>query len=511
MLRDMPPSERFRPPRRPRVRPISQPTPGLSSAGGPCRSRVPTPDGTIDRPSPGRSRAVTRAGGKNGLVGEAPEIQYAKATDGIHVAYQVFGDGSTDLVIVPGWVSHLELIWEQDEAAAFLNRLGEFCRVVLFDKRGTGLSDPVSHAPPVDERMDDIGAVMEATGIREAALLGYSEGGPLALAFAATHPEFISAVIAYGSYARVQQAADYPIGWSDDVAQMLRSGIRRAGVTGEFYDVVTPSRKGDEEFRRWFSRFTRQSGSPAMLDLYTAANMNLDVRPILGSLRCPLLVLHRTGDNLVPVALGRYLAEQVPGAKYVELDGGDHWPWFGNTEPVIEEIEEFLTGMRHVGQSDRVLATVLFTDIVGSTEQVARLGDRAWRERLNQHDAAIRRQVERYRGKAIKHTGDGFLATFDGPARGLHCARAIQGATNGIGLSVRAGLHVGECEIRGDDVSGLAIHIAARVAALADANEILVSRTVVDLVAGSGLDFIDRGDHELRGVPGSWKLFAVGD
>jgi class 3 adenylate cyclase len=239
--------------------------------------------------------------------------------------------------------------------------------------------------------------------------------------------------------------------------------------------------------------------------------MNLDVRPILGSLRCPLLVLHRTGDNLVPVELGRYLAENVPGAKYLELEGGDHWPWFGDTEPVIEEIEEFLTGMRHVGQSDRLLATVLFTDIVGSTDQLARVGDKAWSERLNQHDAAVRRQVERFRGKAVKHTGDGFLATFDGPARGLQCARAIQGATNGLGLSVRAGLHTGECEVRGDDVSGLAVHIAARVAALAEADEILVSRTVVDLVAGSGLDFVDRGEHQLKGVPGTWKLFAVSD
>ncbi len=444
-------------------------------------------------------------------MGETPEVQYAKATDGIHVAYQVFGDGSTDLVIVPGWVSHLELIWEQDEAAAFLRRLGEFCRVVLFDKRGTGLSDPVNHAPPVDERMDDIGAVMEATGTKAAALLGYSEGGPLALAFAATHPEMVPALIAYGSYARVQHDDDYPIGWSGDAAQMLIEGIQKAGVTGESYDVVTPSRKGDEEFRRWFSRFARQSASPAMLELYTSANMNLDIRPILGSLRCPLLVLHRTGDNLVPVEFGRYLAENVPGAKYVELTGGDHWPWFGDTEPVIEEIEEFLTGARHVAQSDRVLATVLFTDIVGSTEQLARLGDRAWSERLNQHDAALRRQVERFRGKVVKHTGDGCLATFDGPARGLQCAKAIQGATNGIGLSVRAGLHTGECEIRGDDVSGLAVHIAARVAALAGADEILVSRTVVDLVAGSGLEFADRGERELKGVPGSWKLFAVRD
>ena len=440
---------------------------------------------------------------------EVPEIRYAQAADGVSVAYQAFGDGSTDLVIVPGWVSHLELIWEQPQAAAFLRRLGEFSRVIIFDKRGTGLSDPVTHAPPVDERMDDVGAVMRATESERAALLGYSEGGPLALAYAATHPDRIPAVITYGSYARMLYAEDYPDGATDDVVDVIFEGLRLAATTGEFYDFVTPSRRGDEQFREWFKRLARQSASPAMMTHYFKANLGIDVRPLLASLPCPVLVIHRTGDNLVPVFHGRYLAEHTPGAKYVELDGGDHWPWFGDSDAVVEEIEEFLTGMRHVGHSDRVLATVLFTDIVNSTQHLAQLGDRAWKERLDQHDAAVRRQIERFRGRAVKHTGDGFLATFDGPARAVQCARAIQGASRGIDLEVRAGLHVGECEIRGDDVSGLAVHIAARLSAMAHADEVLVSRTVKDLVVGSGIEFVDRGEHVLKGVPGTWPVFAV--
>jgi pimeloyl-ACP methyl ester carboxylesterase/class 3 adenylate cyclase len=455
------------------------------------------------------SERVPLSGEQTGRVVERPKTQYALAVDGINVAYQVFGQESPDLVVVPGWVSHLEVIWEDEQAASFFRRLGEFSRVILFDKRGTGMSDPVTHSPPVDERMDDIGAVMEATNSERAAFLGYSEGGPLALAYAATHPDRTSGVIAYGSYARVMQAPDYPIGWTDETVKRLFDGIRESARTGEFYDVVTPSRRGDEEFREWFSRFTRQAASPAMMELYFRANMGMDVRPLLTSLRFPVLVLHRVGDSLVNVEHGRYLAEHTPGAKYVELEGGDHWPWFGDSDAIVEEVEEFLTGMRHVGSANRVLTNVMFTDIAHSTEQLARLGDKAWGEKLNQHDAAIRRQVERFRGRAVKNTGDGFLAIFDGPARAVQCARAIQGAARSVGLEVRAGLHVGECEVRHDDVRGLAVHIAARVAEVANDDEVLVSRTVKDLIVGSGIDFEDRGEHELKGVPGTWNLFAV--
>lgn len=437
-----------------------------------------------------------------------PAIRYAKSGD-VHVAYQVIGEGPIDLVIVPGWVSHLEILWEEPQAAAFLRRLGEFSRLILFDKRGTGMSDPMTYAPPIDERMDDIRAVMDAAGSERAALLGYSEGGALALVFAATHPERVSAVIAYASFARLLRGSDYPFGIPDNAVARFLEGAARAGATGELYDVVVPSRRGDEQFRQWFARITRQAASPAMMELSMRANVSIDIRRLLPSVRVPTLVVHRKDDQLLPVDHGRYLGEHIPGAKYVELEGGDHWPWFGDTGAVVEEVEEFLTGMRHVAPSERVLATVMFTDIVGSTERLAEMGDTAWRHVLDQHDAVAGRQVERFRGRKVKHTGDGVLATFDGPARAVQCARAIRDATRAIGLEVRAGLHVGECERRGDDIGGLAVHIAARVAEGAGPGEILVSSTVKDLVAGSGIAFEERGARQLRGVPGEWRLFSV--
>jgi pimeloyl-ACP methyl ester carboxylesterase/class 3 adenylate cyclase len=437
-----------------------------------------------------------------------PETRYAKSGD-VHVAYQVIGDGPIDLVIVPGWVSHLEILWEEPQAAAFLRRLGEFCRLIIFDKRGTGMSDPMTYAPPIDERMDDIRAVMDAAGSERAALLGYSEGAPLALVFAASHPERVSAVIAYSGFARARRAEDYPAGMPDNLVEAFIAAISMAGETGEFYDVVAPSRKGDEGFRVWYAQICRQAASPGMMRILMEANSRIDIRQVLPSIRVPTLVLHRTGDQLVLVEHGRALAAGIPGAKFVELDGGDHWPWFGDTGAVVEEIEEFLTGMRHAGPSDRVLATVMFTDIVGSTERVAAIGDRAWRELLDRHDAVTDRQVERFRGRALKHTGDGVLATFDGPARAVQCASTIRDATLAIGVNVRAGLHVGECEVRGEDIGGLAVHIAARVADQAGPGQILVSSTVKDLVAGSGLDFTDAGAHALKGVPGEWRLYEV--
>lgn len=437
-----------------------------------------------------------------------PTTRYARSGD-LHIAYQVIGDGPIDLVIVPGWVSHIEVLWEEPQAAAFVRRLGEFSRVILFDKRGTGMSDPVTYAPPVDERMDDIGAVMDAAGSQRAALFGYSEGGTLALVFAATHPDRVSSVIGYGTYARFIRDADYQIGLPEPLFQRFIDDFSSAGTTGEFYDVVVPSRHGDEQFREWFARLCRQAASPSMAGLYMQANMRMDIRPFLASIRVPTLVLHRTGDNLVRVDGGRHLADNIAGAKYVELDGGDHWPWFGDSESVVEEIEEFVTGVRHAAPPDRVLATVMFTDIVSSTEQLATMGDKAWKRLLDQHDSVTSRQVERFRGRAIKQTGDGVLATFDGPARAVQCARSIQEANHAIGLEVRAGLHVGECELRGDDIGGLAVHIAARVAERAGPGEIMVSSTVKDLVAGSGLEFTERGVHQLKGVPGEWRLFAV--
>ncbi len=439
-----------------------------------------------------------------------PAIQYAKSGD-VHVAYQVIGAGPIDLVIVPGWVSHLEILWEEPQAAAFLRRLGEFSRLIIFDKRGTGMSDPMTYAPPIDERMDDIRAVMDAAGSERAALLGYSEGGALALVFAAAHPNRVSAVIAYASFARLLRGSDYPFGIAEEDIVRFVEGAKRAGATGELYDVVIPSRRGDEHFRQWFARITRLAASPAMMDLSLRANVSIDIRQVLPSIRVPTLVLHRKDDQLLPVDHGRYLGEHIPGAKYVELPGGDHWPWFGDTDGVVEEIEEFLTGMRHAPPSNRVLTTVMFTDIVGSTQRLAEMGDTAWRRVLDQHDAVAGRQVERFRGRQVKHTGDGILATFDGPARAVQCARTIRDATRAIGLEVRAGLHVGECELRGDDIGGLAVHIAARVAEVAGPGEILVSSTVKDLVTGSGIAFAERGARQLKGVPGEWWLFSVAE
>ncbi|HEV3234448.1 MAG TPA: alpha/beta hydrolase, partial [Candidatus Dormibacteraeota bacterium] len=280
-----------------------------------------------------------------------PETRYAKSGD-VSIAYKVVGEGPIDLVIVPGWVSHVEVVWEEPQAAAFLRRLGEFSRLVIFDKRGTGLSDPVAHVPHVDERMDDIRAVMDAVGSARAALLGYSEGGALAALFAATHPDRVSGLIPYASFARLKLAPDYPYGFSEEGIQMFFTGVQAAGTTGEFYDLVVPSRSGDEEFRQWFARISRMAASPAQLDIYMRSNSAIDIRAVLPSIRVPTLVIHRKDDALVEVGHGRYLAEHIPGAKYVELDGGDHWPWFGDTDAVVEEVEEFLTGMRHVGPSD---------------------------------------------------------------------------------------------------------------------------------------------------------------
>jgi pimeloyl-ACP methyl ester carboxylesterase/class 3 adenylate cyclase len=437
-----------------------------------------------------------------------PKTRYAKSGD-VHVAYQVLGEGPIDLVIVPGWVSHVEVVWEEPQAAAFLRRLGEFSRLILFDKRGTGLSDPVTHVPHIDERMDDIRAVMDAVGSDRAALLGYSEGGALAALFAATHPDRVSALIPYASFAKLMRASDYPYGLAEEALQLFFLGLGEAGTTGEFYDMVVPSRSGDEQFRQWFARINRMAASPAQLETYMRSNSAIDIRAVLPSIRVPTLVIHRTDDALVEVGHGRYLAEHIPGAKYVELEGGDHWPWFGDTDAVVEEVEEFLTGMRHVGPSDRVLATVMFTDIVDSTGHVARLGDDAWRKLLDQHDTVTSRQIERFRGRQLKQTGDGVLATFDGPARAVQCAQAIQEATRAIGMDVRAGVHSGECELRGDDIGGLAVHIAARVADAAGPGQVLVSSTVKDLAAGSSLDFIDIGVRELKGVPGEWRLYEV--
>jgi pimeloyl-ACP methyl ester carboxylesterase len=442
----------------------------------------------------------------------AVRTRYAKAPDGVSIAYQVVGDGPRDLVWVPGWVSHIEAAWEEPTLARFFERLASFSRLILFDKRGTGLSDRVAESdlPTLEMRVADVLTVCDAVGSDRTALFGVSEGAPMCVLFAATHPERTSAIVLFGGYAKRLEAPDYPIGGSRQAHEAFMQEIADdwGGPVG--LDVRAPSRIGDERFRTNWARYLRLGASPAAVVALSSMNAEIDVRPILASTRVPTLVLHRTGDRTIPLAAGRDLAEHIPGAKMVEMPGEDHLPWIGDADRVVGEIEEFLTGVRHHPEHDRVLATVLFTDIVGSTERAAELGDKTWGDLLAAHHALVREQLARYGGREVGTAGDGFLATFDGPARAIRCALALASAVRPIGLEIRAGLHTGEIELEPDGgVRGLAVHIGARIAALAGAGEVLTSRTVKDLVAGSGLSFQDRGEAVLKGVPDEWQIFAV--
>jgi pimeloyl-ACP methyl ester carboxylesterase len=430
-------------------------------------------------------------------------------SSGVSIAYQVHGDGELDLVFVPGFVSHVELLWENPNTARFLRRLASFARVVVFDKRGQGLSDRPAYPPTLEESMDDLRAVLEAAGCDRPAVFGISEGGPMSMLFAATYPERVSSLILYGTYARMVRSPDYPLGVPayalERWAEMMRN--EWGGPVG--FRNWAPSAVGDAETERWWARLLRQGTSPAgaiaLIELYR----DMDVRGILSSIDVPALVLHREDDGVVRLDQGRFLAAQIPDARFVALEGGDHLVWTGDQESLLEEVEEFLTGSRHAHQPERALATVLFTDIVSSTETAARLGDRHWRDLLERHDAIVRRQLTVHRGREIKTMGDGFLATFDGPARAIRCARAITGAVHEIELEMRAGIHSGEVELIGNDVGGMAVNIGARIGALADPGEVLVSSTVRELVVGSGLEFAERGSHILKGAPGEWRLFAA--
>jgi pimeloyl-ACP methyl ester carboxylesterase len=437
----------------------------------------------------------------------APETRYAKSGD-LSIAYAAYGDGP-DLVVAPGFISHLEVTREEPALAHFYDRLATFRRVITFDKRGTGLSDPVPDAPSLEENVEDLRAVMDAAGSERADVVGVSEGGAMAALFAAVDPERTRSLVLYGTFARVLWAPDYPWGVSAELhAQLLELAEARWG-DGMGLSAWAPSCADDVRMRAWWARFQRTAASPGMAHKVLALYPQIDIRAALGTIGVPTLVLHRRDDRMVNVAMGRYLAEHIPGAKLVELDGADHLFWVGDADAILDEIEEFLTGVRRGPEPDRVLATVLFTDLVGSTEHAVELGDTRWRYLLESHQAQVRRQLERFRGREIKTTGDGFLATFDGPARAIRCAQAVVDQSRGLGLETRAGVHTGECELIDDDVGGIAVHIAARVAALAEAGEVLVSSTVRDLVAGSGLTFADRGVHALKGVPDEWRLFAV--
>ena len=431
------------------------------------------------------------------------ETRYAKSGP-VHIAYQVFGHGAVDLVCVPGFVSHLEHDLRESHIARYFDRLATFARVIVFDKRGTGLSDRELDHPTLEERMDDIRAVMDVVGSTEAAIYGISEGGALAALFAATYPERCRALVLYGAFEKFST-------WIKTEAQLqgILAYFDHAWGSGELCGRVVPSLASDSALRDWFRGHERLGASPSAAMTLMRMDSEIDIRHVLPAIRVPTLVLHRGGDTFVDVAAGRYLGAHIPGARYVELQGNDHLPEFGDAEAVLDRMEEFLTGSIAVVERDRVLATVMFVDMVDFTRTAATLGDKAWREVLDRYHRAIAGEISRSRGRIIKSTGDGVLATFDGPARAIRCGLAMCEAVASLGLALKVGLHSGEIELMGDDIGGIAVHVAARVAALAGAGEVLATSTVKDLVSGSGLRFGQRGSQSLKGVPGEWSILAV--
>jgi class 3 adenylate cyclase len=443
----------------------------------------------------------------------SPDVRYAKASGGVHVAYQVVGDGPIDLVCVPGWISNVEMIWKEP-AGYYTRRLAAFGRLILFDKRGTGLSDrvAVNELPDLETRMDDIRAVMDAAGSERAIVYAASEGGALAILFAATYPERTVSLILYGAGPRYAWAPDYPWGTTqEEFDREIETYPADWGTVGSaaraLREWAAPSVADDPHHVEWFAEFMRSGASPGAAAALDRMNFEIDVRHVLSTINVPTLVLNREGD--VPDE-GRWQAEHIPGAVFELLPGIDHLPWVGEVDALVDRIESFVKEIREEeAELDRFLATVLFTDIVGSTEKAVELGDHRWKDLLETHHARVRGHISRYRGQEIDTAGDGFFASFDGPARAIRCASAIASSSHDLGIEVRAGLHTGECESIGDKIGGIAVHIGARVAALAEPGEVLVSSTVKDLVAGSGLSFEERGERELKGVPGTWRLFAL--
>lgn len=444
------------------------------------------------------------------IIHRAPETRYATSGD-VNIAYQVIGDAPLDLVFVMGWVSHLEYFWEEPSFARFLTRLASFSRLILFDKRGTGLSDrvPNNELPTLEQRMDDVRAVMEAVGSERAALIGVSEGGPMCSLFAATYPEKTIALVMIGTYAKRIYDEDYPWAPTAEERKKFYELMQREWGGPVGIDERAPSVADDPHFREWWATYLRMGASPGAALALTKMNADIDVRHVLPSIRVPTLVIHRAGDLCLKVEEGRYVAANIPGAKYVELAGVDHLPFVGDQDEILDEVEEFLTGVRHAPEYDRVLATVLLTRIVDSAEQAAEMGERRWRDLVERHQAYVRRELELFKGREIEMFGDGLLATFDGPARAIRCACAITDSASRLGIRVKAGLHTGECDVMEDKVGGIAVEIGAQVAARASVGEVLVSHTVKDLVAGSGISFEDRGVHALPEIPGEWRLFSV--
>jgi len=443
-----------------------------------------------------------------------PETHYARSGD-VSIAYQVMGEGPFDLVFVPGSLSHVEIGWKIPVLADFYRRLASFSRLIIFDKRGTGMSDRVAGVPTIETRMDDVRAVMDAVGSDRAALLGLSEGGPMSVVFAATHPARLWALVLCGALIRSLWAPDFPWGYTEeDWDRTCEEERRRWGepeFTRESVQSVAPSL--DEENLQGMVTLFRQTASPGTYDALNRMNKDIDVRAVLPTIRIPTLVVNRAEEPDGLREGSRHAARHIPGARHVELPGPDHAPFAGDSESYVRAIEEFLTHTWEAGwegaEADRVLATVLFTDIVGSSEKAASLGDRAWRELLERHHELVRTQLVRFRGSEVDTAGDGFFASFDGPARAIRCASAIVESMPELGLEVRAGLHTGECELMDGKVAGIAVHTGARVSSFAQPGEVLVSSTVKDLVAGSGISFEDRGTHQLKGIPGEWRVYAV--
>ena len=441
-----------------------------------------------------------------------PPFAYARRRDGRRLAYQVVGDGDLDLVFLFGWPTHLGLLWEDPSFAEFLGKLSSFSRLILFDRLGDGLSDrgPTGHT--FDDEMDDVRCVLAAAGSERAAFFGCHTGGRLALLLAATHPDEVSAVVTFGSHPATLRDDDYPWGSTSEQRDEVFAAIRAlppSEVADRLLAALAPGEVADPSVRQWWRMFTASASSPVETLEGIRSLGPVDIRGLLGAIQAPVLVLHRTGDRLAGVDASRYMAERIPGARLVELPGDDHLPFFGDQDSVVALVQEFLTGALPAADPDRVLATVLFTDLVDSTGLAAGMGDRRWHRVLVEHQELVRRQLGRFGGREVKTTGDGFLATFDGPARAIRAADAIGAGVRDQGLEVRAGLHTGEVELLGDDIGGIAVHTAARVLAKAGAGEILCSRTVKDLVAGSGFAFADRGTRSLKGVPDSWQLYAV--
>jgi class 3 adenylate cyclase len=457
---------------------------------------------------PRRSRDELRGRARFGAV-SAPQVQYAANGD-VHIAYQVLGEGPLDLVFVAGAITNLEVLWEMSDYRRACERLASFSRLILFDKRGMGLSDR-ARVGTLEERMDDMRVILDAVGSKNTVLMGVSEGGPMSILFAATYPERTSGLVLCGAEVKEETTDEWPWGEATreefEEAMDLERVVARWGK-GLGADLFAPTRKGDPRLREQFGRLQVQSATPHDAVAFMRMAFEIDVRDVVPAVTAPTLIVHRIGDKICSVENARWLSRNIEGSRYVELPGENHLP-FVDGDDILDEIQEFLTGVREPVAPDRMLATVLFTDVVGSTDRARELGDRRWHDLLERHNEVVRRDLARFRGVEIDTAGDGFFATFDGPARAIRCARSIVENVRGIGLDVRSGLHTGECELSAGSVRGIAVHTGARVASLASPGEVLVSSTVKDLVAGSGIEFTDRGSHELKGIPGEWRLYAA--